>query len=125
MTLAEVAYQPRKALQLPVFVLEGLRYDVSPESRPVLLHMPSFVSEMAFGRAPFQFLWNTEAKRVFTATEKRHILPKSFTPVVSIEALGSQIPCRNASAGIHQEQRVVLQPVVVWDQGGCSGMDDN
>src|SRR5690242_5917522 len=97
MTLAEVAYQPRKALQLPVFVFERRCDDVGPESRPILLQMPSFVSEMAFGGASFQFLWNTEWELVVTAQEKRHTLPKSFSPAVSIEVLGSRIPCRDAA----------------------------
>src|SRR5438045_6054320 len=87
--------------------------------------MPSVVSDMAFGGSPFQFLWNTEVERVFIAKEKRHILPKSFRPFVSIELLGSRIPCRNASADIQQEERVVLQPVGVCDRNRCTGMDDN
>ena len=50
--LAEVAHHSRKALQVSAIASKGHRKHIRPESRPVLLHSPAFVSEMTLISGP-------------------------------------------------------------------------
>src|SRR5271155_4417102 len=70
--------------------------------------MPAFVSEMAFGSGPLQFLARLEAEGVVAGIEKRYIVTEDLLSVVAVNARCSGIPGNRASVHIQQEKRIVL-----------------
>ena len=71
--------------------------------------MPAFVSDMAFGSGPLQFLLQL-AQSVFVGIEERHVLTDDLIALVAVNAFRSRIPGDHLPIRIQQEQRIVLHP---------------
>jgi hypothetical protein len=91
MTIAEVAYCSRKALQISILIFDRRRNGIGPESRPLFFQMPAFLGEMAVASYPFE-LFPQGPRIIFAEIEERQILADSLIGPIAVDAFRTRIP---------------------------------
>src|ERR1019366_8383117 len=88
-------------------ISDGGDDDVRPEARSVLANAPAFIFESPNPSRNLQLALTQAGAHVLFAVEPREMLADDFVGLVSLDALGAEVPGRDNPVGVEHEDRVV------------------